>query len=72
MASRLGKRLRAKSKTKNLGYLLFVIAIFLSAIWLSHGKLLAIIEETVPDVIHCIWAISFESKGGSEGLGLHK
>ena len=32
---------------KTLAYLLFIPAIFSFAIWLSHGQLLAIIEETV-------------------------
>ena len=51
MTSRLGQNLlRAKSKAENFGlfalcssYLLF----FLSAAWLPHGQLLAVIEQTV-------------------------
>ena len=48
MASTLGQHLlRAKSKGENFGYLLFIPAFFLSAVWLPHGKLLAVIEQTV-------------------------
>ena len=48
MASGPGKHLlRAKSTTEKLGLFLFILAFFLSAVWLPHGQLLAIIEETV-------------------------
>ena len=43
MASILEQNLRLKT----LGYLLFIPVIFLSAVWLPHGQLLAIIEQTV-------------------------
>ena len=34
-------------RLKTLGYLFFIPAIFISAVWLPHGQHLAIIEETV-------------------------
>ena len=48
MASRLGQRLlRAKSKTENFGYFLFICSIFVSVAWLRDGKLFTLIKETV-------------------------
>ena len=70
MASRLEQHLRAKPKTENFG--LFT-GFFLSAVWLPHGRFFAVIEETVslPNVNHCIWAISFRPRADWKGLDLY-
>ena len=66
-------------RLKTLGYLLFVPAtFFLSAAWLLHGQLLAVIEQIVslthslnhPVLVnHCIWTISFWPRAGLGGVG---
>ena len=68
MASRLEKNLRLKA----LGYLLFVLAIFLYLLFgcpMANFWLLSSKQYHFPNVNHCIWAISFWPRAGMRGVG---
>ena len=48
-------------RLKTFGYFLFILAIFLSAVWLHHDHLWLLLKNHShsPDVNHCVWAINF-------------